>query len=172
MGTNAKRFGRSIKQIVAIILIVVLCAGAIQAYGWWATRPELMRGSFEVKNGARAVFDFEIRNTCQGRQEGLMFRRLEDFPANRGMLFLFPRSEIQRFWMRNTLLALDMIFLDRNFNVVGILSDVPPLNEISRAIEEPSQYVVELRAGIAAQSGIVAGSKLKLEGELPRVEDC
>ena len=101
-----------------------------------------------------------------------MFRRLEDFPENRAMIFLFSRPEIQRFWMRNTLLSLDMIFLDHTFTVVGILSDVPPLNEISRSIEEPSQYVVELRAGTAAKSGIVAGSKLQIEGELPRIEDC
>lgn len=172
MGTNAKRFERATKQIVVILLIVALCVGAIQGYGWWVNRPVLVRGAFQNKSGAQTAFDFEVRSTCQGRQEGLMFRRLEDFPENRGMIFLFSRSEIQRFWMRNTLLSLDMVFLDHTFTVVGVLSDVPPLNEISRSIEEPSQYVVELRAGTAAKSGIVAGSKLQIEGELPRIEDC
>jgi len=101
-----------------------------------------------------------------------MFRRAEGLPRDQGMLFIFPKIEVQRFWMRNTLIPLDMIFLDRNLTVVGVVADVPPLNEVARYIDEPSQYVVELNAGVAATSGIKAGSKLQMDGTLPRPEDC
>ena len=171
MGTNAKQFQRTIRQVVLIFALVAGAVGALSAYVSWASRPSLLRGTFQG-SAAPASFKLEVRHTCQGRQEGLMFRRAESLPRDQGMLFIFPKIEVQRFWMRNTLIPLDMIFLDRNLTVVGVVADVPPLNEVARYVDEPSQYVVELNAGVAATSGIKAGSKLQMDGALPRPEDC
>ncbi len=173
MGTNAKARPRLIKQIIWIVSAVILLAMVSGFYIWNQTRPSLTAGTFELSSGrVSSTYQFEIRHTCAGRQEGLMFRRKEDFPDNRAMLFLFPEQTIQSFWMVNTLLSLDMVFLDRNFEVVGVLPEVPPLNRSPRAVEKPSQYVVELNAGAAARSGIGVGSRLKISGELPRPEAC
>jgi uncharacterized membrane protein (UPF0127 family) len=67
-----------------------------------------------------------------------------------GMLFIFPDVEERAFWMQNTLISLDMLFLDEAWRVVGILEAVPPLNREPRSVGKPSRYVLEQRQGVTA----------------------
>lgn len=173
MGTNAKVRRRIVTQLVWIALTVAVFVGAFKGYVWYGTQPVLEQGAFEDASGKTlGKFQIEVRYTCTGRQEGLMFRRAEDFPEDRAMLFVFSRPQVQSFWMKNTIIPLDMLFLDRELRVVGILPNVPPLNLSPRSVEEPSQYVVELNAGVAAKYGITPGARLTLASALPRPEDC
>lgn len=112
-------------------------------------------------------YQLRLALTEEKRARGLMF--VNQLNADEGMVFAFPREEQQLFWMKNTFISLDMIFLDRNLCTVGILSDVPILNEEPRKIEQPSKYVVELLAGSAAKAGITQGSCLQLKNPLPEV---
>jgi uncharacterized membrane protein (UPF0127 family) len=76
---------------------------------------------------------------------------------NWGMLFFMPDISIHRFWMKNTLISLDMLFIDENWTVVGLVPDVPPLNLTGRGVSVPSQYVLELKAGEAERLGLFTG---------------
>lgn len=75
-----------------------------------------------------------------------------------GMLFLFDRSSVQSFWMKNTLIALDMIFIDENLRVVGVVENAEPLTLGPRTVGAPSRHVLEVNAGVAARHGIATGT--------------
>jgi len=102
----------------------------------------------------------EIAETDAERTRGLMFRR--ELAANTGMIFLMPRDDDWSFWMRNTWIPLDMIFIDRDWTVVGVLVNVPPLNDESRRVGKVSRYILELGAHESVRHGIVAGTRLGL----------
>lgn len=116
--------------------------------------------AFETPSGMTPEFSMELAFTPSQRSRGLMYRKHLD--PTKGMLFVFPDNEIRSFWMKNTYISLDMLFIDEEFRVAGVLTDVPPLNERPRKIDRPSKYVVELAAGTAARHGIVEGSKLRV----------
>ncbi len=83
-------------------------------------------------------------------------------PDDHGMLFDLHTRKVQGFWMRNTCIPLDMMFLDGDGTIVGILEQVPVLNEEERTVGCPSRYVLETNAGFARKHGIKAGQKVKL----------
>lgn len=109
-------------------------------------------------------FEVELARTEAERSQGLMFRRRLD--EGRGMLFFMPGDQAWQFWMRNTYLRLDMVFIDADWRVVGVLANVPPLTEDRRAVAAPSRYILELAGHDAARHGIVAGTPLQFR-ELP-----
>jgi uncharacterized membrane protein (UPF0127 family) len=101
----------------------------------------------------------EVAATDQQRQMGLMFREaLGEFD---GMLFIFPSERHNSFWMRNTLLPLDMFFIDSSWKVVGVVENAEPLTESPRDVDGLSQYVLEVNAGFAKRHGLGAGNKLR-----------
>lgn len=113
------------------------------------------------------VFSMEVAATPQARSTGLMFRRT--LGPQEGMLFLFPEQQQLSFWMKNTLISLDMIFVSKDWKVVGILENVPPLTETPRRVDAESQYVLEFAAGTAKRIGILEGSLVQVAGTLPPI---
>ena len=81
-----------------------------------------------------------------------------------GQFFIFPRQEHQSFWMKNTYLPLDMIFVDDNLTVVGIVADAQPLTTVVQGVNAPSRYVLEVNAGFAARHGIRVGTPVEFKG--------
>ena len=69
--------------------------------------------------------------------------------------------------MKNTYIPLDMLFISKDFTIVGILENVPPLTESPRSVNKPSTYVVELAGGITRKFGIKVGDRLRIDGSLP-----
>jgi uncharacterized membrane protein (UPF0127 family) len=108
----------------------------------------------------------EVVASPEARAKGLMFRR--ELGQQQGMLFVFPEQENHSFWMKNTVLSLDMVFVSADWRVVGILKRVPPMNEEPRRIEQDSQYVLEFQAGTADRIGLDEGARVKVDGVLPR----
>ncbi len=108
----------------------------------------------------------EIAATPDTRARGLMYRR--DLAPDHGMLFLFPAEASQSFWMKNTPLALDMLFLASDKRVVGIVANAQPFSTAPRRVEHPSRYVLEVRAGFCAQHGIAVGD----QAEFIRIPDA
>ncbi|MEO8035581.1 MAG: DUF192 domain-containing protein [Acidobacteriota bacterium] len=114
----------------------------------------------------------EVAADDSTREQGLMFR--DHLPEDRGMLFLFATTSEYAFWMKNTLIPLDMIWLDEQRHVVHVAHDVPPCKADPCASYPPNalaRYVLELRAGAAAKHRVVNGSALQfigLEGISPR----
>jgi len=80
------------------------------------------------------------------------------------MLFIFDEPEVQSFWMRNTYLRLDIIFIGADRSVVGIVENAAPLTEEPRAVEAQSQYVLEVHGGFAAEHAIALGDTVRFEG--------
>jgi hypothetical protein len=97
----------------------------------------------------------EVVRTPRKIRRGLMYRR--SLPADQGMLFLMGEERVQSFWMRNTLIPLDMIFINSDMKVVGVAADAVPLTDDSRRVDGPSLYVLEVNAGFSAAHGIGPG---------------
>lgn len=110
-------------------------------------------------------FQVEVARSDRQREYGLMCRR--SLAADRGMLFLFPRAQPQMFWMRNTLIPLDIIYIGENGRVVSISRNVQPLDESGAPSAGPAKFVLELAAGRAAQIGLLPGDRV-LHQALPR----
>lgn len=109
-------------------------------------------------NETLAVIDIEIADTDQKTMQGLMYR--SSMPQNAGMLFLMPREDIQGFWMRNTYIPLDMIFVNSNKQIVTIHANTTPMNESSYISTAPALYVVEVNAGYCNKNNINEGDKI------------
>jgi uncharacterized membrane protein (UPF0127 family) len=101
------------------------------------------------------VFMVEIAATEQTRETGLMNRRF--MPKDRGMLFEFERDEPVAFWMKNTYIPLDMVFIARNGKVTRVAADAEPLNESIIPSGGPCAAVLELNGGVAAAIGVKPG---------------
>ena len=102
--------------------------------------------------------DAQVAQTPEQREIGLMFR--ESMPANEGMLFTFDRPGQQCFWMKNTLIPLDIAFVDDAGTIVN-LDRMKPQTLDGHCSEKPVRYVLEMNDGWFAKRGIKAGSKLK-----------
>ena len=107
-------------------------------------------------------FTVELAATTPARTKGLMFREHMDDDA--GMLFLFEEQGPQSFWMKNTRIPLDMIFIDAGGTIAGIVEDAEPLTLTSRGVDKPSRYVLELNGGTSRKRGITAGQRVRFEG--------
>lgn len=103
-------------------------------------------------------FDVEIAQTSEERAKGLMFR--ESMPENYGMLFVFDDDAPRSFWMKNTLIPLDMIFIDGNMTVVDVKNAVPCKEDPCSTYSAHGKFVLEINAGLAEKNGIRAGSRM------------
>jgi uncharacterized protein len=101
----------------------------------------------------------EVVQTPQERQRGLMFRKQLDPDA--GMLFVFERPQHNVFWMHNTFLPLDMIFITRDMRVLGVVENATPQTDSPREVPGESLYVLEVNAGYSRQHGITQGTKVQ-----------
>ncbi len=112
------------------------------------------------------VFSVEVASTNEERAKGLMFRR--ELGPKQGMLFVFPEQRRLSFWMKNTLIPLDMVFLSREWKVVGIVENATPLSEETRGVDAESQFVLEFIGGTAARLGLKPGATVQVRGALPQ----
>lgn len=115
--------------------------------------------------GRRVQYGVELARTQEERGRGLMYRKT--LKQDRGMFFIFSSSTIQSFWMKNTLIPLDLIFIDENLKVVGIVEDAQPHDLSGQHIKSPSRYVLEVNSGEAARHGIVPGTLVVPKGFKP-----
>ncbi|MBN2723166.1 MAG: DUF192 domain-containing protein [Deltaproteobacteria bacterium] len=92
------------------------------------------------------------------QQMGLMFRK--SMPESEGMLFVYPRMQRMGFWMKNTLIPLDMLFIDRDKKIVAIIEDANPHDETVLSPREKAMYVLEVNAGFAKKNQLKIGDKV------------
>ncbi len=112
----------------------------------------------ETPSGQQAVFSISIAQTQEQQKKGLMF--VEEMPQDEGMIFLYPTPSITKFWMKNTLIPLDMLFFDNNNQLVHIEYSATPHDETPRGPDSPICSVVEINGGLADKMNIATGSKL------------
>jgi len=106
----------------------------------------------------KAKLDIEIAESPDELEIGLMDR--STMSMNQGMLFLFPRDEYRSFWMKNTILPLDMIFINGDMAIVTIHADTTPFSEQSYPSTHPARYVLEVNAGFAREHGVHLGDRV------------
>lgn len=106
-----------------------------------------------------AAFDIEIADNEYETQRGLMDRK--SMRDNQAMLFIFPDMRMRSFYMKSTLISLDIIYLDDNNTIVSIQENAKPLDETSLPSDAPAKYVLEINGGLSKQLNIVAGDKMQ-----------
>ena len=99
----------------------------------------------------------------------MQYRR--DLASDHGMIFLFPDQSEQTFWMKNTPIPLDMIFINRELKIVGIVEQAVPFSLDPRSVGAPSQYVLEINGGLAKRNGIQPGDSVSFAGIATRGRD-
>ncbi len=126
--------------------------------------PALPRGRVTLfdAHGKKHAVEAEVAATNPTRTRGLMWRTSLD--DGKGMLFIFGDEQPLSFWMRNTLISLDMLFIDKDLTVVGIVENAPPQTLDSRGVGKSALFVLEVPGGYCKRVGVVAGSKVLLEG--------
>lgn len=127
-----------------------------------ASTPRQARVVLEPPGADPVVVDVEVVATGALRRRGLMFRRT--LAPSAGMLFVFDRPDVQSFWMHDTYLRLDMIFIGADRRVVGLVENAAPLTDADRAVDAESQYVLEVHGGFAREHGITPGIAVRFEG--------
>lgn len=116
-----------------------------------------------VKSGGKLhPVQVEVARTDAERERGLMKR--ERLEAGHGMLFVFETEDEHVFWMKDTLVPLDIIFIDGLGTIVGVVARAEPLTTSPRTVGVPSRYVLEVPGGWAEERGVRAGDGVRFEG--------
>lgn len=148
--------------LIAAIIILFVYPGVLnkknsdEVYYMFQKEGELTIS--DSTNVRKAVIDLEIADTDYERQLGLMKR--VSMEENQGMLFIFPADAMQSFWMRNTLISLDMIFINSNKKIVTIHKNTKVLSDQSYPSTSPARYVLEVNAGFTAKHGVQVGDQV------------
>ncbi len=114
--------------------------------------------------GKSLVVQVELADTEAKRERGLMFRK--ELADGHGMLFLFDEEGEHTFWMKDTLIPLDLIYVDAAGRVTGIVARARPLT-LEPRIGGPSKMVLEVPGGWAAANGVRVGDRMRVEGLSP-----
>lgn len=115
---------------------------------------------FALPGGERA-WHVEIQNDRFESARGMMCRT--SMAPGWGMLFFMSETRPHRFWMKNTLIPLDMVFIGEDWKVAGVVSHAQPQTLDGRGVSAPSRYVLELPAGEALRAGIIGGIQARYE---------
>lgn len=108
---------------------------------------------FTNKDGR--IFPLYIKK-ANDKRIGLMYRK-EKLKKNHGMLFDYNRYGVFTFWMKNTFIPLEIICLDHNYKVLGIIKNMVPESQKSRSLDKPFRYAIEVNKGTAKKNNIVEG---------------
>lgn len=177
MKKSDSRLGKN--QIYFISIFLILALGVISFYFLTNKKPKgnnlteksspnkiseppfINEGTVEFTNGDSLIqsINVEIADEDAKITQGMMYRTKMD--ENQGMIFIFPDEDLRNFWMKNTILPLDIIFVDKNWNVVSIQKYAIPYNETGLPSEGPAMYVVEVSSGFSDRHNIKQGTKVK-----------
>jgi uncharacterized membrane protein (UPF0127 family) len=115
---------------------------------------------FEKKSSKNIIkkIDVEIADNENKRMQGLMWRR--SMSDSLGMLFIFDDVKPLSFWMKNTYIPLDIIYINQYFEIVTIQENTTPFSEVSIPSYKPAKYVVEVNAGFCFKNKIEAGDNI------------
>ncbi len=123
--------------------------------------PPAPRVVVETAGGARHAVAVEVVRTEAQRRKGLMHRT--ELALDAGMLFVFDETSDHGFWMLDTLIQLDMIFIAEDGRIVGIVERAEPRTTVQRSVGAPSRYVLEVNGGWARAKGVQSGDRVRFE---------
>ena len=153
------------QRLLILPLVIVFALGILPPLGEvQAQSPGKLVGfdsdriTIETAAGGRHVFDVELALTPDQRAQGLMFRH--SMAATAGMLFVYERPEQRAMWMKNTLIPLDMLFIDKGGVIVRIQQRTVPFSLQAIASGQPVTAVLELNAGTTSRLSIKPGDRV------------
>ncbi len=146
-------------------LIVVWAMAGWAATGWVAASAACEPNAVELRwpggqaGFGQARFSVKVADTEALREQGLM--RVDHMPASQGMLFVYPGPEHAFFWMKDTLIPLDMVFADETGRVTVVHANAVPQDQTPIDGGQGVSFVLEINGGLAARMGIVPGSEMR-----------
>ncbi|OJF93246.1 DUF192 domain-containing protein [Pararhizobium antarcticum] len=143
-------------ESAVLALFLFLASANVQAADLVFPKDRL---TIETADGKSHVFEIELAVDADHRQQGLMNRR--QMAPDHGMLFDFGQTRRVMMWMKNTYLALDMLFIGEDGRVANIRENAVPLSEAIIDSGLPVAYVLELNAGTVRRLGIAAGDQVE-----------
>lgn len=125
--------------------------------------PQLPRARVTVRDayGGAHAFDAEVAESDESQTRGMMWRK--ELAKDKAMIFIFPNEQVRSFWMRNTLIPLDIIFISAEKKIVGIAAEAAPQTLSHRSVGAASKYVLEVAGGWCEKAGVRAGSRVEIE---------
>ncbi|SEL87955.1 hypothetical protein SAMN05443999_10938 [Roseovarius azorensis] len=147
MGNGGKRLR------LALIWLWAICAASV-AHAQCVADHVMLRGDW-----GQARFSVEVADSAESRARGLMHR--ESLPTTAGMLFVYPAPRQVGFWMKNTLIPLDMLFVDATGTVTSVHHMAIPHDETPIFGGSDTIAVLEINGGLARRMGITAGTQLQ-----------
>ena len=154
---------RTIYRVALALLIAIVFAILVN---YSPSKDQVSNGyvtiTLHTENGKPLPIKAEIADSPEERAAGLMFRK--SLGKNKGMLFVFPDSAVRNFWMKNTLIPLDMVFIAENMTIVKIHRAVPCSSEPCPLYNsgKSAKYVLEVNANLTSAYGIHEGSAAKV----------
>ena len=143
------------------LLVAAVATAAVLGAAYFAIAGGDLSEATLVTASGRHPIEVELATTPDTRATGLMNR--ESMPAGQGMLFDFDESRPVTMWMKNTLIPLDMLFIDETGTVATIKTNAQPLSLDTIPSGVPVRYVLELNGGAAARYGVAKGDRLEHE---------
>ena len=154
------KFKRVVRRTHLLLLLLYVCA-ALSSCSSSASATEIFFKNPDGKTSPR--IQVEIADSEKKRRFGLMYRK--EMPEREGMLFIFPDERERNFWMKNTYIGLNIIYIDSKRRVVSVRT-AKAFSEKRVPSGKPAKYAVEINAGLAEKWGIVSGSVMELTESL------
>ncbi len=148
---------RSSFVLLLLLLFVAACGNNTSSSSTSSTSPETPEETIPFR--VDGTLDIEIAEGDSAVERGMMQR--ESFPPNSGMLFLFDNVQRRTFWMGNTPVALDLLFISPDSQIVDFAKYAKPFSDESIPSAEPAQFVLEVPAGFVDSQGLVEGDQLR-----------
>lgn len=160
------------KQRLKTLIVLMLCGFGISLQSCKEEQKTIKPVVIEFKKEGELVLktstdsiiqhiDIEIAEDDYQTQTGLMYR---DFLApNQGMLFIFPEADYRAFYMKNTKIPLDIIYVDADKKIVSFQKNAQPYSEASLPSNVPAKYVLEINAGLADTWELKLGDKIEYQ---------
>lgn len=145
-----RSFARPLLHILLVSCLLPACSPTS------AVAPQVI---IHPQSGVPIHVVVEVADTQEKRQLGLMYRN--ELPAFSGMLFIFPQETLLSFWMKNTPLPLDIIYINADFTIVHIAENTAPYSTANIPSQHPAKYVLEVNGGFCQQHGIVAKDRVE-----------
>lgn len=137
-------------------IVILLCMSTFCLLLGRFAHAELQPLLIETSKG-QVILQVEIAKDAQTRTKGLMHRQF--LAPNQGMLFVYPDSRRRQFWMKETLIPLDILFIDQAGKVINIEQGIPQTLERLKSAG-PARYVLEINQGLAKKWGIATGNQI------------
>ena len=134
-------------------------SGASRDGSW--DRPDFAISTLSLDRGDGILLTYRVELATTPRQHAYGLMHVEAMDADAGMLFIFDGMAVRSFWMKNTLIPLDMLFFDDEGRLVSAVEKAAPESLVSRRSSGPAKYVLELKGGSMQADGIGPGARLR-----------